>query len=468
MKKWKKWKQKWKNPSAMATDKIFYRKNTQVGLKYPHKEETTRDHEFNSVESTLDYIHKEQISNAMHAENCSPNPSIAAQEFMATRNRFSARPGNEILHIIHSYSPEESKLMTIDLVLENAVDITRKAFPGHQFHAVVHTDKAHLHAHIVVNTVNDLDGSRIKNKKENLYKFRQISNEVCKSKGLSIIEPKSRNRIDKYAYSLDLKQKLRSAAELSTNFNEFMEILDPFGIKVRVGQKSISFRYPGHKPKRGDKLGKDFTLQNLTKTFSENKEKCHTVQHKEIKACFQHKYSDPQNFTSLNTELLFDFRKELNIASSKSILDYAKTHSFKIIHNKGKTYLKDMPFIELKDSKWINHKNNTNGNIIDFVAFTKDLTVPQAVALINNKPELAVIEKILTGKKFDFKSISLKKESKSELLKYLNNFISDKNNINHPSPQIDPLYINFIKKLKDHLLTQDLDEYKTKSPSIDI
>lgn len=55
-----------------------------------------------------------------------------------------------------------------------------------------HLDKAHIHNHIIINSVSFKDGYRYYDNKESYRKLREKSDQLCRRYGLSVIEePKS-------------------------------------------------------------------------------------------------------------------------------------------------------------------------------------------------------------------------------------------------------------------------------------
>ncbi|WP_162872262.1 relaxase/mobilization nuclease domain-containing protein, partial [Klebsiella pneumoniae] len=55
-----------------------------------------------------------------------------------------------------------------------------------------HTDKDHIHNHIVINAVNYEDGRKFHaHGQEAIDRFRDVSDELCKKHGFSIVEERS-------------------------------------------------------------------------------------------------------------------------------------------------------------------------------------------------------------------------------------------------------------------------------------
>lgn len=99
----------------------------------------------------------------------------------------------------------------------------------YQFVVCTHLDKEHLHNHIVINPISIVDGKRYHNSMKDIYKLREISDEVCKEYGLSIIdEPKGKgqSRNEYYqarSYIREIKQDMDDAIIRNYDFDSFIK-----------------------------------------------------------------------------------------------------------------------------------------------------------------------------------------------------------------------------------------------------
>ena len=91
-------------------------------------------------------------------------------------------------HIIHSFSPGE---VTPEQAHRLSVEFAERLLQG-RFEAVVstHTDHAHVHCHIVFNSVSCTDGKMFRdNFKAYFGDIRGHSNDLSRENNLSVIEP---------------------------------------------------------------------------------------------------------------------------------------------------------------------------------------------------------------------------------------------------------------------------------------
>jgi hypothetical protein len=66
--------------------------------------------------------------------------------------------------------------------------------------------------------------------------------------------------------------------------------------------------------------------------------------------------------------------------------------------------------VEINGSQWTNHKNKTEGNIIDFVRIHQNVSSVKAISVINNDKKLLAFEKFFAVKRPSFQSFYIPKE----------------------------------------------------------
>ena len=88
-------------------------------------------------------------------------------------------------HMIQSFRPGE---VSPELALEIARTLVEEHLPGYQAVIGVHVDKAHIHAHILFNSVNAETGEKYHSSPQSYYRqIRAISDRLCREHGLSVI-----------------------------------------------------------------------------------------------------------------------------------------------------------------------------------------------------------------------------------------------------------------------------------------
>ena len=151
----------------MAITKILARKGRlDVGIRYVLNGDKTQ----------------EQILTAHHG--CDPGREL--QQMMETKAQYSKEGGVQYYHMIQSFRPGE---VSPELALEIARTLVEEHLPGYQAVIGVHVDKAHIHAHILFNSVNAETGEKYHSSPQSYYRqIRAISDRLCREHGLSVLE----------------------------------------------------------------------------------------------------------------------------------------------------------------------------------------------------------------------------------------------------------------------------------------
>ena len=207
-----------------------------------------------------------------------------SEDFLLVQKTFNKTNGNETIHIVQSWGPEESKRLTREEVNQMGRELIEKAYQGHQAFIGTHTDTDKIHNHIMLNPVNMETGQRLHNKKFYQEYARDFNDQICIKHGLSVtkrsdtVRPKSVNyQIEKdgrFSHSLDIEKKALFASKYARSFQEQALIMREFGIETKIQNKNTSYRHPEQQRfKRGAKLNKELTQESLHKKFEQNKEK---------------------------------------------------------------------------------------------------------------------------------------------------------------------------------------------------
>lgn len=143
--------------------------------------------------ASLDYLLK-YVTQPQKAEghlmvgiNC--DPQNAYDDMMMTKEFFGKVNGRQYKHFVYSFPPNES--ISPEQILENAQTLIEEApaLNGYQALIVVHEDKKHLHAHIVVNSVHCETGRKIQWSKTDMISLKNQCNALSKAQGLSVPTP---------------------------------------------------------------------------------------------------------------------------------------------------------------------------------------------------------------------------------------------------------------------------------------
>lgn len=181
------------------------------------------------------------------------DPSHAAQQMMDTKRALGKTAGRQCYHIIQSFKPDE---ITPELAHEIAKQFAAEHLPGYEAVIATHVDKAHIHSHIVFNSVNAVTGKMYHSTCENYYRqIRGVSDQLCKAHGLSIILESDEKKAVSYAEWLRQKKSqptfrsmleadLHDAIEGANDLGHFFLLMEHRGYEIHHG-KRLGFRLCG-------------------------------------------------------------------------------------------------------------------------------------------------------------------------------------------------------------------------------
>lgn len=202
-------------------------------------------------------------------------PEMAYQQMKVTKRMFGKTGGRQGYHFVISLNPGEG---TPEIMYDIAMRFAEEAFAG-EYEAVVavHTDREHLHANIIINSVNMVTGYKFQCRDGDWkYKFQPITNKLCKEYGLHITpaeyskEPKNMARPQwerEQAFSKWIKQDALFCAISAENMEHFIFLLEKLGFEVKQG-KHIAVKVPGMKRfRRLDTISEDLSRESLEAMF---------------------------------------------------------------------------------------------------------------------------------------------------------------------------------------------------------
>lgn len=217
-----------------------------------------------------------------------PNDTETAIKMMAAdRAVWQKRGGVQSYIVIQSFDPNDA--ITPEEANRRGVELLQKLAPGHRGMVYTHTQSkgGKLHNHIVFNSVNSLDGKKFESHGL-LYKARAISDELCLANNLSVMLDNKKAPVKYHQAELGLmekgkvpwKDKIRLAVEraatASKSLDEFRKNLEAQGVTMSVrtrkrdGHQAITYHNEHGARVRSEKLGTDYTAENIVRVLNEN------------------------------------------------------------------------------------------------------------------------------------------------------------------------------------------------------
>lgn len=204
-----------------------------------------------SLKKLIEYVSNVEKTGYISGKDCMAISCY--EEMIATKMLYKKEDGRQQLHLIQSFDIKDKvePKLAHDIGMELA-----KYFKGHQVLVATHTDKEHIHNHLVINSVNFENGKKINLSKKDLEKIKEYSNKLCKEKDLSVIETKSKVKDFKQneyrvalkgeSWKFKLINAIDYSMERSRNKYQFIDQMNRlgYGVNWSKNRKHITYITP--------------------------------------------------------------------------------------------------------------------------------------------------------------------------------------------------------------------------------
>ena len=218
-----------------------------------------------SLSGILDYVtnREKTVERLISGVNCVAQ--TAQDEFEAVKKQFHKTDGRSYYHIVQAFAPDDP------LEFDTAHEIGLKFaeyFKGYQCVVVTHMNTAHIHNHIIMNSVNFETGQKFHQSAREMQQAKEYSNQLCREYGLSFTESKADPfRIP--AWKKRLCRTIKEAMENCATREEFIAFMAEYGYKVRwePNQKYITYTTPENIRCRDNKLFDQTLLRSSMEAY---------------------------------------------------------------------------------------------------------------------------------------------------------------------------------------------------------
>lgn len=155
-------------------------------------------------------------------------PESCEYEFAEVKKAFGKTDGRTYYHMIQSFSPDDR--ITPEQAHEVGMQMA-ELFEGYQVLVVTHTNKAHIHNHLVINSVNFENGKKLTISNQELERIKNYSNSICLKNGWDVTEAKTRRNRNPKWKQIIIEDALTAMAE-SYSMDEYISKLQELGIYV--------------------------------------------------------------------------------------------------------------------------------------------------------------------------------------------------------------------------------------------
>lgn len=193
-------------------------------------------------------------------------PESCEYEFAEVKKAFGKTDGRTYYHMIQSFSPDDR------ITPEQAHEVGLKMaelFEGYQVLVVTHTNKAHIHNHLVINSVNFENGKKLTIFNQELERIKNYSNSICLKNGWDVTEAKTRRNRNPKWKQIIIEDALAAMAE-SYSMDEYISKLKELGIYVSYNPDYKYMTYSdaeGHKCRDAKLFDERLLKKNLELYF---------------------------------------------------------------------------------------------------------------------------------------------------------------------------------------------------------
>ena len=257
-------------------------------VNYPLNEEKTVNKKINIaqekpitdiISDSTDYAQNpDKTSGGELVRSYECDPHTVDLEFLLSKKKYDYITGRDqgdkntlAYHIRQSFKPGEIEPEhALEIGYELAMRYTKGA---HAFIVATHTDKVHIHNHIVFNSTALSHDRKFNEPRRSAMIVRRISDLLCLENGLSIVENPKPSKGKNYAkwlgnkepsYQDKLRQKIDEVLPSCATFENFLAAMKSAGYIVNDKHKHITLLAPGQKkPTRLNTLKGDHTEEAI-------------------------------------------------------------------------------------------------------------------------------------------------------------------------------------------------------------
>lgn len=213
-----------------------------------------------SIARAINYVTQTEKTDSKLITGVDCRVSSVIDEMEVTKLIWGKTGGRTYKHFIQSFHPDEQ--VTPEESHQIALEWVEKCdtLKGFECLVATHKDKAHIHSHIIVNSVNFVNGKKFNMKKSDLGRMKEICNHITKERGLSVpekgktFEGKERETViawnrkvyedlqNESDWRYDLADKVLAALDnRPVSLEEYEEDLADFGIGLQMGGKTVTY-----------------------------------------------------------------------------------------------------------------------------------------------------------------------------------------------------------------------------------
>lgn len=213
-----------------------------------------------SIAKAIKYVTQDEKTKSDLITGIGCSVSSVIDEMEVTKLLWGKTGGRTYKHFIQSFHEDEK--ITAEEAHQIALEWVEKCeiLKGFECLIATHDDKAHIHSHIIVNSVNFDTGKKFNMKKSDLSKMKDICNKITKERGLSVPEKgftfEGEGRETVAAWNRKVYEELQNASDWRYELagkvlgalecspisqDEYESELEELGIGIKIRGKTVTY-----------------------------------------------------------------------------------------------------------------------------------------------------------------------------------------------------------------------------------
>lgn len=272
--------------------------------KIMHMKDCGKSYHGMHLKRSIDYVtvpEKTQNGRLVGSVNCMVDSAF--EQMRKTKIKFEKNNQRQGYHIVLSFKEGEVDPDTVFEITQKFVN----EYVGSRYEAVfaVHDNTAHIHSHVIFNSVSFVDGRKYHYSKGDWEKeIQPITNRLCEEYGLSVLELDgeranseykewSVQRDGRFVWGDMIKRDLDACILQAVTFDSFLSLLTEKGYEIKQG-KYLAVKPPGmSRFKRCKSLGDEYSEECIRDRIVEENLQTYQKEHQskpKLVKCYVKRY----------------------------------------------------------------------------------------------------------------------------------------------------------------------------------
>ena len=205
-----------------------------------------------TVQKALKYIcNPEKTDGQILIDSFACGIETAHYDFMDALSKSSGVGDKQAFHLIQSFAPGEVDFNTAHQV---GIELADKLLENKYSYVIAtHVDKEHCHNHIIFCAVDNVEHKKYNDCKRTYRHIRNLSDELCKEHGLSVIIPAGQKGMTHYEWQMtkvgtswkaQMKSDMDNAIREAHSYQDFIGQMQTKGYEVKgetFGDKALKY-----------------------------------------------------------------------------------------------------------------------------------------------------------------------------------------------------------------------------------